>query len=162
MGNPSQDMAGRTSDAYLSERLAEPLQISTPVAEPSIAQLLGNLIADGQILVRKEFELARQEIAVEIAKTRQGAVSLGIGLGIASIGSLFLILALAHGLAALFNIPIGLSYLILGVIMAIIGGVLLFTGINRLKQVDPVPHETIDSVRKDVTWLKEQSQSDKT
>lgn len=162
MGNLSQNMAARTGDPDPRERLVEEASIMTPGAEPSIAQLLGNLIADGQILVRKEFELARQEISLEIDKVRQGAISLGIGIGIVSVGSLFLLLALAHGLAALFNIPLGLGYLIVGLVMAIIGGVLLVTGSNRLKQVDPIPHETIDSVRKDVTWLKEQSPSDKT
>lgn len=160
MGTSSQNMAARTGEAASRERLEQP-PIAVPGAEPSIAQLLGNLIADGQTLVRKEFELARQEISLEIDKVRQGAVSLGVGIGIASIGSLFLLLALAHGLAALFNIPLGLGYLIVGLVMAVIGGVLLVTGSSRLKQVDPIPHETIESVRKDVTWLKEQSPSDK-
>lgn len=154
MGNFSQNVANR-------EPLAVEQSTSASGAEPSIAQLLGNLIADGQILVRKEFELARQEITQEVDKARQGAISLGIGIGIASVGSLFLLLALAHGLAALFDIQLGLAYLIVGLVMTIIGGVLLVTGSNRLKQVDPIPHETIDSVRKDVTWLKEQSPSDK-
>jgi hypothetical protein len=159
--NQSQDFAARSADALLQQRLAEDLPPADAVAEPSIAQLLGNLIADGQSLVRKEFELARHEIALEVDKARQGAISLGIGAGIATIGSLFLLLALAHGLVALFNLPLGLAYLIVGFALAVIGGLLLLSGSNRLKQLDPIPHETIDSVRKDVTWLKEQSPSDK-
>jgi hypothetical protein len=52
--------------------------------------------------------------------------------------------------------------LIVGAIFAIGGGLLLKQGMKRIQDVDPVPRETIESVRKDVQWIKEQSPSDKT
>lgn len=132
-----------------------------PENEPSVAQLLGDLIGDAQTLIRKEFELARHEVRAEIDKARQGAMVLGIGAGIAAVGAIFLLLMVVYLLVEVFGLSFWLSFLIVGALLAIVGAVLLSTGSNRIKQVDPVPRETIDSVRKDVEWLKEQNPSDK-
>jgi hypothetical protein len=60
-----------------------------------------------------------------------------------------------------FAIDVWLSFLIVGVVIAIIGVVMLLVGRSRLQQLDPTPHETIDSVRKDAEWIREQSPSGK-
>ncbi|NJM07704.1 phage holin family protein [Candidatus Gracilibacteria bacterium] len=127
-------------------------------SEPSIAALLGEVVADAQTLVRKEIELATAEVKVEINKARDGAISLGIGAAVAGIGGIFLLLMLVHGLVEWFGLSFWLSYLIVGGILAIVGGIMLYMGLQRLKTVDPMPRETIDSVRKDVEWIREQSQ----
>src|SRR5438067_6042255 len=80
--------------------------------DESIAQLLGELIADAQELVRKEVLLAKTEIKEEIDKARQGAISLGIGAAFALLGGLFLIQMVVHLLVWAFGIPLWVSYLI--------------------------------------------------
>jgi membrane protein len=130
-------------------------------SEPSLAQLLSELLSDGQTLIRKEFTLARQEISDSLDTARQSAIVLGIGAGITAAGGLLLLLSLAHGVAAGFSLPLWLAYLIVGSALAIIGVVALISGVSRLKQVNPVPTESIDSVRKDIQWLKEQTPSDR-
>lgn len=129
--------------------------------EPSIAQLLSNLLGDAQTLVRKEFTLARVEIANEIDRARQGAIALGIGAGITAAGLLFLLFTLVYLISDLADLSLWVSYLIVGAPLTIIGVFALVVGMRRVQQVDPVPHETIDSVRKDVEWLKEPNRSDK-
>lgn len=129
--------------------------------EPSIAELLGGLVGDAQTLVRKEIDLAKEEARQELDKAKQGAISIGIGAAIAAAGGILLSHMLALLLQALLPIPLWASYLIVGALLAIIGGVLAWQGANRMKEVDPVPRETVDSVRKDVEWLKEQNPSDK-
>jgi hypothetical protein len=126
--------------------------------DPSIAALLGEVVADAQTLVRKEIELATAEVKGEINKARDGAISLGIGGVIAGIGSIFLLLMLVHGLVEWFGLSFWLAYLIVGGVLAIVGGIMLFLGLQRLKTLDPMPREAIDSVRKDVEWIREQSQ----
>src|SRR5438132_6027717 len=74
--------------------------------DESIAQLLGELIADAQELVRKEVLLAKTEIKEEIDKARQGAISLGIGAAFALLGGLFLIQMVVHLLVWAFGIPL--------------------------------------------------------
>jgi len=140
---------------------AAPPPATTVGAEPSIAQLLSNLIADAQTLVRKEFDLAKTEIMDEVAKVRQGAIMLGAGIALAAIGGLFLLGMVAELLVAA-GLARWLAYLIVGGVLAIAGGVVLYIGIKRFQTVDPVPRETIDTIREDVSWLKEQSPSDRT
>lgn len=159
MADPYADSDAQAPNSpFARERVTD----RTPEGEPSIAQLLGDLVGDAQTLIRKEFELARQEVTSEIDRARQGATVLGIGAGIAAIGGIFLLLMVVYLFVEIFNLPFWLSYLIVGGVLAIVGAVMLVSGLNRLKQVDPVPRETIDSVRKDVEWLKEQNPSDRT
>ncbi len=152
----NRDAAAR--QALLDQHL---LNDPLPNAEPSISQLLSTLINDAQVLIRKEFSLARTEIQQEIEKTRQAAIMLSIGGGILAVGSILLLVALVQGLVLWFNLPVWVSYLIVGAAFAIIGGILVAMGGERLKQVHPVPEQAIDSVRKDISWLKEQNPSDK-
>jgi len=127
----------------------------------SVAELVSGLVSDAQQLVRREIDLAKQEVTNEIDKARQGAVALGIGAGVAAIGVILLAHMLVHLLNEVLDLSLWVSYLIVGGLFAAIGAFLLMQGINRMKQIDPVPHETIESVRKDVEWIKEQSPSDK-
>lgn len=127
-----------------------PAEVRTDVGEPSIAQLLSNLLADAQTLIRKEVLLARQEFSTTLKTARQGAIFLGAGAGVLAAGGLLLLLALVYGLAAGFNLPLWLSFLIVGALLALIGGAVLATGVNQVKQVSIVPNETIDSIRKDL------------
>lgn len=60
------------------------------------------------------------------------------------------------------GLPHWAAYLIVGGVITLIGGIVIYLGIQRFQELNPVPEETIDSVRKDVSWLKEQSPSDRT
>ena len=134
-----QDNAG----AYARERTGD-------TGNESIAALLGGVVADAQQLVRREVDLAKQEVLIEVDKVKQGAIALGIGGGVLALGGIMLLLMLVYGLNEWFGLPMWASFLIVGGVLAIAGAVLLFTGMNRLKKVDPVPHEAISEVRKDV------------
>ncbi len=118
--------------------------------EASITELFSEILVDAQTLIRKELSLARQEFADTLKTARQSAVLLGAGAGVLAVGGLMLVFALAHGIAAGFDLPLWLAYLIVGAIMAIIGGAVVASGVNQLKQVNVVPNETIDSLRKDL------------
>lgn len=146
---------------HLPERSAAEVPPATD-QERSIAQLVSGLVADAQNLARKEMALARAEIMGEIRKSRQGAIGLGIGAALAFIGSLFLTAMVVDLLVEFADMERWLANLIVGGIYAIVGGVSLYFGIKRFQTVDPVPRETIDSVREDVAWLKEQTPSGKT
>ena len=130
--------------------------------DTSVSELIGGLVADAQELVHREIDLAKREVAIEVDKVKQGAIALGIGAGVAIIGALLLGHMLVYLVQALTGLSLWVSYLIVGAVFAIVGGLLLMQGIKRMQDVDPVPRETIESVRKDVQWIKEQNPSDKT
>lgn len=124
-------------------------------ADVSLATLISGVVGDAQELVRKELTLAKEEFKTEVNKAKEGAVSLGIGVGILAVGGLLLVLALVHGLSDLTNLPLWASYLIVGGLFAIVGFFLLQRGRSRIAEVDPMPRQTIDSVQKDVETLVE-------
>jgi uncharacterized membrane protein YqjE len=128
--------------------------------EPSLAELLGSLVSDAQALVRKEIELARAELSHEIAKARQAGVVLGAGAAITAVGALLLVIMLVQLLIAWGAAP-WLAYLIVGGALTGVGGLALLAGLRRAQTVDPVPTETIETVRENVEWLKEQSPFEK-
>lgn len=141
-----------TTPASVRRELTDPApaEVRTDVGEPSIAQLLSTLLTDAQTLIRKEVLLARQEFSTTLKTARQGAVLLGAGVGVMAAGGLLLLLALVYGLSAGLNLPLWLSFLIVGALLALIGSAVLASGVNQVKQVSIVPNETIESIRKDL------------
>lgn len=127
----------------------------------SIAHLLSGLVADAQTLVRREVDLAKREVTSELDKAKQGGILIGAGVGLAVVGGILLGHMLAHLLQDVFDISLWISYLAVGGLLTVGGVLLLRQGAARMSKVDPVPHETLDSVRKDVEWIKEQNPSDK-
>jgi hypothetical protein len=52
--------------------------------------------------------------------------------------------------------PIWLSALLVGVVVAGIGYVLMQKGISALKEMNPAPRRTIETLKEDKEWLKQQ------
>jgi uncharacterized membrane protein YqjE len=146
--------------AELDTRRPVSPETATPAAsgEPSLAELMGSLVSDAQTLVRKEIELARTELSDELTKLKQAGLVLGVGAAVAGVGALLLVLMLVQLLIA-WGLAPWLAYLIVGGALLAIGALALLGGVRRVQSIDPLPRETLDTVREDVEWLKEQSQS---
>jgi len=149
---------GRSPEGGAFERERAP---DNRTNDTTVADLISGLVGDAQQLVRREIDLAKREVSIEVDKVKQGAVALGIGAGLAVIGALLLGHMLVYLVQTLTGLSLWVSYLIVGAIFAIAGGLLLMQGIQRMKQVDPMPRETIESVKEDIQWIKEQNPSDK-
>jgi len=50
-----------------------------------------------------------------------------------------------------------LSAAIIGVVIAAVGGVLVVKGANTLRQEEPTPRETVETLQEDKEWLKDQT-----
>lgn len=125
-------------------------------SEPTLAQLLTGLMNDAKELLRQELALAKHEVRVELRKTMLAVMSLSIGAGIAAIGGLLLILMLVHLLHALTALPLWACYGIVGGLFAVVGVVLLVIGKNKLARIHLVPQETVETMKENVQWIKEQ------
>jgi len=150
---------GRSQEGSAFER--ERVAPDNRTTDSSVADLISGLVTDAQQLVRREIDLAKHEVSIEVDKVKQGAVALGAGAGLAVIGALLLGHMLVYLVQALTGLSLWVSYLIVGAIFAIGGGILLMQGIKRMKDVDPMPRETIETVKEDIQWIKEQNPSDK-
>lgn len=133
----------------------------TAKSDASLVDLFGGLVSDAQALVHKEVELVKREVAIEFGKARSGAVLVAAGAGVLAMAAILLLVMLVRVLADVVGLPLWLSYLIVGGVVAIAGVVVLNSGISQLKQVSPVPNETIETIQEDVEWIKERNQSSK-
>jgi len=128
----------------------------------SVSQLISGIVGDAQVLVRQEIALARQEISEEISNAKQASIKLGIAGGVLAIGGLLLIFALAQALADLLNWPTWAGYALVGVVLAIVGYFLLTAAQKQIKDVRPIPEQTVETLKENVEWIKDRTTSDKT
>lgn len=123
-------------------------------SERSFAELLQDILANVQEIIRSEFRLAKTEVREEVAKARKSVSTLGAGVVIALYALGFLLLAAVHALQMVM--PAWLAALIVGTVVAIIAAALIGIGAKGLKQVNAVPEKTIASVKENVQWVKHQ------
>jgi uncharacterized membrane protein len=125
--------------------------------ERSIGELFGQLSQDMTLLVRQEIQLARTEMSDKISRVTTNVLSVGAGGFVAYLGGLALVGALILAIRDLANISLAWSALIVGAVLAIIGYVMLQKGLKELKRVDLAPRRTVETLKDDVQWAKEQT-----
>jgi uncharacterized membrane protein YqjE len=122
------------------------------IEDRSVGDLLGRVTTDLSTLMRKEVELAKVEIKEEATKAGKAS---GMLAGAGAVGYLVLVfLALALMFALDAAMPTGWAALITAVVLGIIAAVLFVLGRKRLKQVNPKPEQTVETLKEDVQWAK--------
>jgi uncharacterized membrane protein YqjE len=126
--------------------------------EVRMADLVKELSSQVSVLVRQEVELAKAEVTEKGKKAGLGAGLLG-GAGAAALlmlGSLTAFLIMVIALA----IPDWAAALCVTGLWAAIAGLLALRGREKVRDVGkPVPEKTVDAVKEDVEWLKDQTRS---
>ena len=124
-------------------------------SEPSLGQLFAELSQQMTTLVRQEVALARTELGQKVAHVGRDIGFLALGGAVAYAGFLAIVAALILLLAAL--VPGWLAALIVGVVVGAIGYVLVRKGLAALKREDLAPRQTIDTLKEDIAWAKDQT-----
>jgi drug/metabolite transporter (DMT)-like permease len=128
-------------------------QGETNMSRESIGELLGQLASNSAALVRDELTLARQEMSEKVNSYRSGAVTVVVGVVLSGIAILTLTAAAVIGLAHVMDA--GYAALIVGGVLALVGGSIAMTGIKRLKATSLKPEQTIKTLEENKEWLKE-------
>jgi putative copper export protein len=126
--------------------------------ERSIGELFGQLTQDMGLLVRQEAQLAKSEIQEKTSRAMRDLVALGTGGAVALLGALALTAALILLLAGPVGIAAWLAALLVGVVLAGVGYAMLRRGLRDLKQTDPTPRRTVESIKEDIQRAKEHRQ----
>ncbi|MFG1922167.1 phage holin family protein [Cryptosporangium sp. NPDC048952] len=122
------------------------------IGDTSIGDLVRNVADDLTTLVRQEIALAKAETKDEVTKAGKAGGAFG-GAGVAGwLALLFISLAIMYGLGAV--IPVGWAALIVGVLWAIGAAALAAYGRNKVREVNPVPKRTVETVKEDVRWVQ--------
>lgn len=122
--------------------------------ERSIGELFSELAGETSELIRQEVALAQAEMTQKATRIGKNVGFLAIGGVIANAALLAIVAAVIAGLANFM--PVWLSALIVGILVGIAAAVLISVGLKNLKNTDLKPKETVETLKEDVKWLKEQ------
>lgn len=121
--------------------------------ERSLSELLSDVTAEIGTLFRHEVELAKAETTEQVSRAAKAGGMLGAA---AVIGFLDLILfSFAAAWALSEVVPEGVAFAIVGVVFAVVAGVLFTAGKKRLATVSPVPNQTVQTLKADVSVAKD-------
>jgi hypothetical protein len=121
----------------------------------TLGELFGEFSQDMTLLVRQEIRLARTEVTEKLSAVSKRLTSVVIGGFVAYLGALALLAGLVLLLTQVVGIPAWLSALVLGAVLAVAGYLALRTSLRELKNIDPAPRRTVESIKDDVRWAKE-------
>ncbi|MGI8640315.1 MAG: phage holin family protein [Pyrinomonadaceae bacterium] len=122
--------------------------------ERSLGDLFSELASETGTLVRQEVALAQAELTQKAAKVGRNVGYLVVGGAVAYAALLALLTAFIIGLGTL--IGYGFSALIVGIVIAIAAAILIMSALNALKNTDIAPRQTVETIKEDVKWLKDQ------
>jgi hypothetical protein len=122
--------------------------------ERSLGELFSELAGETGTLVRQEVSLAQVELTRTAAKAGKNIGFLLIGSAVAYAALLALAAAVILGLAQF--IPAWLSALLVGTAIGVAAYFIIASALARLRETDPVPRETIETLKEDAEWLKKE------
>lgn len=123
-------------------------------ADRSLGELFSDMSSQLTTLFRQEVQLAQAEIRQEVSKAGQAAGMLA-GAAVFAMGGLALLaFSLAYLLAELLD-SFSLGFLIVGLVLAAVGGLLFVNGRKQLATVNPKPEQTLETLAEDAQTIKE-------
>ena len=131
------------------------------VETEGLPTLLGRLGDDVVQLVNSQFALFKVEIKEDVNAYIRGAITIALGAVVALIGFALLNVALAFAVSTLFadaNLSepatYALGFVVTGLFYLLVGGIVVMAIKSRLAKQDFVPTRTVEELRKDKEWLK--------
>jgi len=124
--------------------------------EPSLKELFTDLIHETGTLIRQEVALAKSEVTETAGRVGKDVAKVVAGGLIAYAGFLVLLATIVIVLADL-GLDWWLAALIVAVVVLGAGAVLILGAVGDLKKASPVPQQTIETLKEDRQWLKEQA-----
>jgi hypothetical protein len=125
--------------------------------ERSLGELFSDLTRDMSTLMRQETQLATTEMTQKATRAGKSAGVLVGGALIAYAGFFALLWAIVYGLTSLFGLPLWASFLIVAIIVLAVGGLMAYRGYDKLRKTDLMPRQTVETLKEDAQWAKEQT-----
>lgn len=122
----------------------------------SLGELFGELARETSTLVRQEVALARTELSQKAGEIGKDLGFLAVGGAIAYAGLLAIIAAVIIALGTI-GLPWWLAALLVGLVVAGIGFFLVQRGLGAIKREGLAPKQTLDTLKEDAEWVKEQA-----
>ena len=125
-----------------------------PLDNKPLGDLFSDLASEMSNLVRQEVELAKVEVG-------QKAKYVGRNIGYLVVGGAVVYAALLAIIAAIIMLldrvmPSWGAALLVGVLVGVVGWLLIGKAMSALQQTDLTPRQTVETLKEDATWMKQQ------
>lgn len=122
--------------------------------QTSLGDLFSRLSTQASTLIHQEIQLAQAEMTRKVSKAGRNATLIAVG-GVIGLGA-YLALVAALILALTQFMDAWLAALIVGAVLAIAAAIAVQYGVTKLKEIDPTPRRTVETMRENKEWLTEQ------
>ncbi len=122
--------------------------------ERSLGDLFSELASETGTLVRQEVALAQTELTKKAASVGKNVGYLAVGGAVAYAALLAVMAAVVIGLTNF--IPAWAAALLVGAIVGVVAYMMISSALAALKKTDLTPHETVETLKEDAQWLKNQ------
>jgi uncharacterized membrane protein YqjE len=126
-------------------------------APEGLGSLITGIIKDLQDLLRAEVQLAKTELREDASAVGKAIAFIAAGAFIGLVGFIFLIQAIVWILDEFMNDWIAAGIVALALLL--IAAILAMSGRSKLSQASLKPEQTIDTLKEDQQWAKQQINS---
>jgi hypothetical protein len=123
------------------------------IDEQSLGELVATATRDLSLLVHKEIELAKTELAAEAKRAGIGAGFLGGAGFVGLFAFIFLSVAGALGISEGAGLPFWAGFLCIGGMFGGLAGLLALAGLGKVVRIKG-PQRTIRTVKDDLQWVR--------
>ncbi|MCL4267869.1 MAG: phage holin family protein [Anaerolineae bacterium] len=120
----------------------------------SLGDLFGDLSQKAGLLAQQEIQLAKVELRQKAVAASGEIVVIIAGGFLANAALLALVTAVILGLSQFM--AAWLAALVVGVVVGIVGALLVWKGVTALKAMNPMPEQTMITLKEDKEWLTRQ------
>ena len=124
--------------------------------EKSLGELFGDLMRETSNLVRQEIELAKTEMSQKAAIVGKSA-ALAIAGALLGLGAFGAFVATLILLLVKLGLEAWLAALIVTAILGGMAAMLAMMGIGAIRKASLTPKHTVEALKEDVQWAKEQA-----
>lgn len=122
--------------------------------ERSVGELFSQLASETTTLLRQEVQLAKVELGQKFSTVGRQVAFIVVGGAVAYAGVLAVVAAVILLMAQ--YMPAWVSALMVGLVVVGVGYFLTRQALQALKNVDPTPRATVETLKQGKEWAKEQ------
>ncbi len=125
----------------------------TTSSNATLTPLVAGIVNDAQALIRQQLTLFQTEMKNDLRRTKEATIPLVIGVVVCFLAGLILCMACAY--LILYIWPACAQFVafgIVGIVLAIIGGALLYTGKAKFDAFNPLPEKAVEGLKENIQW----------
>lgn len=121
--------------------------------DPSVTSLVSGILDDAQHLLKQQAELLKADLRKDLREAKEVGYSFAIGGSLLAAGGMLLLFMLAYLLSwAIEGLPLWGSFGIVGGLLAVAGGLVLYRGQERLENLNPLPEQSAEALKENLQW----------